>query len=47
VHEQLVVLPTVHLAAVAPLAEGEVEVVAPETDPVLTGSRRGRAPGEL
>ena len=45
IDELLVVLTRLHLAAIAFLSKGEVEVVALETDPVLVGSlwRRGVA----
>ena len=42
IDELLVVLTRLHLAAIAFLSKGEVEVVALETDPVLVGCLRRR-----
>ena len=41
----MVVLARLYLAAIALLAEGEVKVVALETDPVLVGDLSGRCMG--
>lgn len=41
----MIVLSGLHLASVAFLPEGEVEVVAFDADPILGGIRRGREVG--